>query len=75
MAENSTSLGQINSIHQHFLTSMIPGMETQNVGANMQEQVQTLVNSMASLLDQIRTVQDQGFLFSKYLELEKEFLN
>jgi len=48
---------EINSVHQHFLTSMIPGMETQTVN-NMQEQVQTLVNSMASLLDQIRTVQD-----------------
>ena len=68
MVENSTSLGQINSIHQHFLASMIPGMETQNAAANMQEQVQTLVNSMASLLDQIRTVQDPGLLF-KYLKI------
>ena len=47
---------------------MIPGMETQNAAANMQEQVQTLVNSMASLLDQIRTVQGRGLLI-KYFEL------
>ena len=51
---------------------MIPGMETQNAAANMQEQVQTLVNSMASLLDQIRTVQDRGLLF-KYFEFKDEF--